>query len=289
MDRDDPEKRIADLERQLAEARAAAASPTGGCVTPEQVRNVVFSKPPIGSRGYNEDEVDAFLDRVEGALRDPTGRALTSEQVRNVAFSKPPIGKRGYNQDEVDAFLDRVEQQMESQQGASPLPSQAGLSPPPHVTEPAAPIRCVLFEIPSRRKVRRKVLRRDFSGPHPGLVIDVGKDAIWVRDPETNAPIASARLEQVTATPAEQMKYEDSGFFGRVYTRPLLVVRIPGLQPLTITSAAMTGFPIQYRFSWRGTVAKAKNPDHVVTEAEFLTLVGKFGLASHLEDRMNRG
>jgi DivIVA domain-containing protein len=26
------------------------------------------SKPPIGKRGYNEDEVDAFLDRVEAAM-----------------------------------------------------------------------------------------------------------------------------------------------------------------------------------------------------------------------------
>jgi len=70
---------------------------------------VVFSKPPMGTRGYNEDEVDDFLDRVEAALQDPTRRTLTLEQVRTVAFSKPPIGKRGYNEDEVDAFLDRVE------------------------------------------------------------------------------------------------------------------------------------------------------------------------------------
>jgi DivIVA domain-containing protein len=30
---------------------------------------VAFSKPPIGKRGYNEDEVDAFLDRVEEQLK----------------------------------------------------------------------------------------------------------------------------------------------------------------------------------------------------------------------------
>ena len=78
-------------------------------LTPEDVRNMAFSKPPIGRRGYNEDEVDAFLDLVEAALRDPTGHALTPEQVRNMAFSKPPIGRRGYNEDEVDAFLDLVE------------------------------------------------------------------------------------------------------------------------------------------------------------------------------------
>jgi DivIVA domain-containing protein len=74
------------------------------------VRNVTFSKPPIGKRGYDEDEVDAFLDLVEAALREPTERTLTPEQVRDVTFSKPPIGKRGYDEDEVDAFLDRVEE-----------------------------------------------------------------------------------------------------------------------------------------------------------------------------------
>jgi DivIVA domain-containing protein len=136
MDYDDPEKRIADLERQLGEARGAgdpgairgfqhgALSPpppagfppttgrhslaTGGSLTPEQVRSVGFSRPPRGKRGYNQDEVDAFLDRVEAALRDPAGRTLTPEQVGNVVFSQSPRGKRGYNQDEVDAFLDRV-------------------------------------------------------------------------------------------------------------------------------------------------------------------------------------
>ncbi|GLY69416.1 cell division initiation protein [Amycolatopsis taiwanensis] len=37
-------------------------------MTPADVHNVAFSKPPIGKRGYNEDEVDAFLDLVETEL-----------------------------------------------------------------------------------------------------------------------------------------------------------------------------------------------------------------------------
>src|SRR5436190_24059651 len=37
-------------------------------LTPADVHNVAFSKPPIGKRGYNEDEVDAFLDLVEQEL-----------------------------------------------------------------------------------------------------------------------------------------------------------------------------------------------------------------------------
>jgi DivIVA domain-containing protein len=120
MDQEDPEKRIAELERQLAQAHAAGdrgashGYKTGGPLTPEQVRNMAFSKPPIGKRGYNEDEVDAFLELVEAALRDPARRTLTAEHVRKVAFSKPRIGKRGYNEEEVDAFLDLVEEQLKS-------------------------------------------------------------------------------------------------------------------------------------------------------------------------------
>jgi DivIVA domain-containing protein len=35
---------------------------------PVDVRNVAFGKPPVGRRGYDEGEVDAFLDRVENTL-----------------------------------------------------------------------------------------------------------------------------------------------------------------------------------------------------------------------------
>ncbi|HEV7828753.1 MAG TPA: DivIVA domain-containing protein, partial [Pseudonocardiaceae bacterium] len=37
-------------------------------LTPADVHNVAFSKPPIGKRGYHEDEVDAFLDLMEAEL-----------------------------------------------------------------------------------------------------------------------------------------------------------------------------------------------------------------------------
>ena len=37
-------------------------------LTPADVHNVVFKKPPIGKRGYDEDDVDAFLDEVAREL-----------------------------------------------------------------------------------------------------------------------------------------------------------------------------------------------------------------------------
>lgn len=37
-------------------------------LTPADIHNVAFKKPPIGKRGYDEEEVDAFLDEVEAEL-----------------------------------------------------------------------------------------------------------------------------------------------------------------------------------------------------------------------------
>ena len=45
-----------------------------GGPTHEDVHNVAFGKPPIGKRGYNEDEVDEFLDLV---VAEMTRRGLT--------------------------------------------------------------------------------------------------------------------------------------------------------------------------------------------------------------------
>jgi DivIVA domain-containing protein len=79
-------------------------------LTAEQVHNVAFSKPPLLARGYNEDEVDAFLERVEAVLRHSTALGgVSPADLHNVAFSRPPAGRRGYNKAEVDPFVDRVQ------------------------------------------------------------------------------------------------------------------------------------------------------------------------------------
>jgi DivIVA domain-containing protein len=77
-----------------------------GPLTPGDVRNVVFDKAPLGKRGYDEDQVDAFLDLVESAVSG-TG-TLTAEEVRAVVFEDAPLLKRGYNEDQVDDFLDVI-------------------------------------------------------------------------------------------------------------------------------------------------------------------------------------
>jgi DivIVA domain-containing protein len=76
-------------------------------LTANDVRNATFSKPPLGYRGYNKDEVNAFMDLVAARL-EGRGR-LTAADIHNVAFGKPELFKRGYNEDEVDAFLQAAE------------------------------------------------------------------------------------------------------------------------------------------------------------------------------------
>ncbi len=107
MDEDDPEKRIAELERQHEQSRAGSTARGG--LTPADVDNVAFSRPPRGKRGYDEHEVDAFLDRIRAKLLNPGDSSLTATDIHSVGFNKPPWGKRGYNEDQVDAFLDHVE------------------------------------------------------------------------------------------------------------------------------------------------------------------------------------
>jgi DivIVA domain-containing protein len=169
MDGDDDEKRIADLDRQLAEARASGDPRAGqdpqrsapvadGWLTPDQIRNVAFSSPPIGQRGYNEQEVDALLDAIEAAVRDPTGHPLTAEQIRNVAFSKPPLGKRGYREDDVDAFLSRVEQQLRAHQGDSAAyPPPVGAADIPVAIRPQ-PGSLYQFGVVQRRGRARRIV-----------------------------------------------------------------------------------------------------------------------------------
>ncbi len=81
-------------------------------MTPEDVHNAAFSKSPSGEQGYDEGEVDAFLDLIEERLRDPTANTLTAEDIHNAAFSRPPSGEQGYDEGEVDAFLARVEKEL---------------------------------------------------------------------------------------------------------------------------------------------------------------------------------
>jgi DivIVA domain-containing protein len=43
--------------------------------TAQDVRYATFGKPPWGKRGYNEDEVDAFLEVLEATIAGRDDRA----------------------------------------------------------------------------------------------------------------------------------------------------------------------------------------------------------------------
>jgi DivIVA domain-containing protein len=171
MDKDDPEKRIAELERQLAEVGKRPG------VTPDQIDNVGFSEASRSQGAYHRDEVDAFLHRVEATLRDPTAPGgVTPADLHNVAFSEPPIGRWGYNEGEVDLFLDRIKIELTRR-----VSEQA----------PEEPIRCLLYPYGG------------WDPQTPVRAIDMGKGAIQVIDLKSNALIASVSLAEVTAKPAQ--------------------------------------------------------------------------------------
>lgn len=68
-------------------------------LTPADVHNVAFKKPPIGKRGYDEDEVDAFLDLIEAELaRLIEENNDLKQQVEDMARSGPPRGPQQMRQ-----------------------------------------------------------------------------------------------------------------------------------------------------------------------------------------------
>ena len=134
-------------------------------------------------------------------------------------------------------------------------------------------------------------LRLNANPPQPSIAIDVDKDAVSLIDLKSNSPTASAPVAQVTATAA--LSTRSMPYVG-TQTTPVLVVRVPDAQPLTIGCPDVTGPPqimwngrsrLNYRFSWRGTVPREQEPAFVVSDMDWLTLVEKFGLATQLEDK----
>ncbi|MPZ64348.1 MAG: DivIVA domain-containing protein [Pseudonocardiaceae bacterium] len=87
-------------------------------LTPEQVRQVRFDPPQPGHQGYDESEVDAFLDLVEARLRGEGG--LAPADVRDIGFARPALFSRGYDSDQVDTFLHEVQRELARRADAAP-------------------------------------------------------------------------------------------------------------------------------------------------------------------------
>ncbi|RSN14021.1 hypothetical protein DMB42_05485 [Nonomuraea sp. WAC 01424] len=93
--------------------RLAMAEPTGELLREEwfetqaaRVERVAFRPGRMGT-GYNEDEVDAFLDRVVATLRGTTEFPVTAKEVRETRFSTVLL-RAGYLIADVDSFLEGV-------------------------------------------------------------------------------------------------------------------------------------------------------------------------------------
>jgi len=106
----------------MSRTRTATSNRHGPAValTPQDVRDVLFDKPPLGRRGYAEDEVDAFLDLVERALAGH--RPMSADDVAGVVFSQASVFRRGYDENQVDAFLDQVGAELAARAGSPAEP-----------------------------------------------------------------------------------------------------------------------------------------------------------------------
>src|SRR5215468_8605630 len=84
-------------------------------LTPADVHNVAFKKPPIGKRGYDEEEVDAFLDEVERELarlieENNELRAQAARGGGGPVMSAPGMGHTGEMAD-LKTQLDRLQRE----------------------------------------------------------------------------------------------------------------------------------------------------------------------------------
>ncbi len=176
------------------------------------------------------------------------------------------------------------------------------------VRPPAAgePTRCLLFanallaqEFGSFAFRKREQFMRSLSQPR--LAIDVGPDAIRVIDPTTNALIASTSPAQVTATPVvfrPMQRHHWIPNLGNVIsaaatnywsTSPGMRVSVPGMPPLTIGCRDSNDLGLGFRFSWPDNApTEDARADYEVSGTDWLTLVAKFGLVSHLETHGQR-
>lgn len=113
-------------------------------LTPADIHNIAFKKPPIGKRGYDEEEVDAFLDEVEQELirlREENGSLHGQIQHNGGAPAGPnPSAALNAELSGIAAQLDRLQEardraeqnarslqaQLEQARNAPPAPAMGG-------------------------------------------------------------------------------------------------------------------------------------------------------------------
>lgn len=97
-------------------------------VTADDVRDAGFNSVRLRAGGYDEEQVDAFLDRIVDTLNGKDH--VTAADVHGAEFDTAPFGKPGYDEGEVDAFLRMVENTLAARVHESIRPSVPYVAPP---------------------------------------------------------------------------------------------------------------------------------------------------------------
>ncbi len=123
-------------------------------LTPADVHNVAFKKPPIGKRGYDEDEVDAFLDEVErelarlieenNDLKSQVERAQRSRPAPATGAPAATAAPSGPSENEQRVARENAEakaqmQQLEQRLRQAQVAAQAAQAAEPAAAAPVAP------------------------------------------------------------------------------------------------------------------------------------------------------
>jgi DivIVA domain-containing protein len=95
---------------------SAQDSEVDGAILAEWIETRKFSTTRLRP-GYDEEEVDAFLDAIRDTFLGTREPSLTPEEIRNKQFSTTRL-RPGYNVEEVDAFLGEAELRLAAQASA---------------------------------------------------------------------------------------------------------------------------------------------------------------------------
>jgi len=117
-------------------------------LTPADVHNVAFKKPPIGKRGYDEEEVDAFLDEVErelarlieennelraqverGGGRPPAGPGADPRLAAEINELKMQLDRTQRDKQEAERAARSMQAEIEAMRTGGPVPPGAPVGP----------------------------------------------------------------------------------------------------------------------------------------------------------------
>jgi hypothetical protein len=156
---------------------------------------------------------------------------------------------------------------------------------------PGEPIRCILFNnsqttVNSGAFAVRKNQRLVNSLGREQLYIDVDNDTIRIIDPESHLVDATAPVSRITATPLSYDTHDSES--GRTTKTPAMTISVPGVPTFTVGGSYLR--VSGRRFTWSGQVRIVNDPPtYLLSAADWLTLVEKFGLAANLDDAARTG